>query len=431
VEVVGWRCGPAVTQYALRPSSGVPVSRIVSRLPDLEVLLGVAPLRLEVPIPGQAAVGLEVPNKTATLVTIREGITSPAFAAARLPIVLGNDIAGNPVVIDLVKMPHLLIAGATGQGKSVCLNTSLCSLLWAHTPDTLRLVLIDPKRVELSGYAGVPHLLVPVIVEPTEAEAALAWTVGEVERRYRLLSHEGVRDLAGYNTRPVERLPYVVVAIDEYADLMMTVPGVMDLVCRIAQKARAVGVHLVIATQRPSTDVITGLVKANVPSRIAFAVGSQVDSRVILDVGGAEKLLGRGDMLALPVGASKPVRLQGALTTDRESESIVWHWREQGEPAYRNEVLEGAPDLPAPRVDRTLDSLFARAAQAVAAEGGASVSLVQRKFTVGYARAGRIVDQLAEHGVVGAAQGSRTRAVLMDASGVAALIARLGLREVA
>jgi S-DNA-T family DNA segregation ATPase FtsK/SpoIIIE len=332
-------------------------------------------------------------------------------------------------------MPHLLIAGATGQGKSVCINSLVCSLLLQATPSRLRLLMIDPKRVELTGYNGLPHLATPVIVEAHQAATALRWAVAEMDRRYKLLSAEGVRNIAGYNQRAQERrarsLPYIVVVIDELADLMMVAAGeIEELVCRIAQLARAVGIHLVIATQRPSTDIITGLIKANIPSRIAFAVGSQVDSRVILDTGGAEKLLGRGDMLYQPVDAGKPTRIQGAFISDKEVEGLVRFWKAQGDPHFIDEVLEdqGSRDQGGGgESERRLDPLFSRAARAVAAEGAASVSLVQRKFNVGYSRAGRIVDQLAEHRVVGSYQGSKSREVLMNLPDVDELLERIGV----
>jgi S-DNA-T family DNA segregation ATPase FtsK/SpoIIIE len=435
-RVIEINSGPAVTQYALQPAAGVPVRKVVSLQNDLSLALAASPLRIEAPIPGKSAIGIEVPNKAAQLVTIREVVESPGFGMGRhlLGIALGNDVAGQAITTDLTRMPHLLIAGATGQGKSVCINTLICSLLVQVTPAQLRMVMIDPKRVELQGYNGLPHLAVPVIVEPHQAAAALRWAVSEMERRYKLLAHEGVRNIAVYNERAetsrVRPLPYLVIVIDELADLMFVAAGeIEELVCRIAQLARAVGIHLVIATQRPSTDIITGLIKANIPSRIAFAVGSQVDSRVILDSVGAEKLLGRGDMLYQPVDAGKPTRLQGAFISDREVESLVKFWQAQGEPRYLEGVLDaGAATFGEEgRSDRRLDPLFARAARAVAAEGAASVSLVQRKFNVGYSRAGRIVDQLAEHRVIGSYQGSKSREVLMSLPDVDELLEHLRL----
>ncbi len=436
-KVVGVNPGPAVTQYELQPGPGVQVKRITALLNDLSLALAAAPLRIEAPIPGKAAVGIEVPNKAASLVTIREVVETAAFREGThtLALALGNDVSGQSIVGDLTRMPHLLIAGATGQGKSVCINALITSLLFQVTPDHMRLLLIDPKRVELTNYNGLPHLALPVLVEPHQAAAALRWAVAEMDRRYKMFSAESVRNIAAYNDKATQKLarqlPYVVIVIDELADLMMVAAGeIEELICRIAQLARAVGIHLVIATQRPSTDIITGLIKANIPSRIAFAVGSQVDSRVILDTGGAEKLLGRGDMLYQPVDAGKPTRIQGAFVSDPEVESVVNFWRSQGGPRYMEEILEegqGTEWEGGHTSERKLDPLFARAARAVAAEGGASVSLVQRKFNVGYSRAGRIVDQLAEHRVIGGYQGSKSREVLMNLPDVDELLERIGL----
>ena len=435
-KVVGVNPGPAVTQYEIQPGEGVPVRKIVSLHNDLALALAASPLRIEAPIPGKSAVGVEVPNKSASLVTLREVVGSPGFAEGNrvLALALGNDVSGQPIVGDMTRMPHLLIAGATGQGKSVCINALIASMLMQATPAQLRLMLIDPKRVEMSAYNGLPHLMVPVLVEPHQAAAALRWAVAEMDRRYKLLSGAGVRNIQGYNEKAASvdarPLPYVVIVVDELADLMMVAAGeVEELICRIAQLARAVGIHLIVATQRPSTDIITGLIKANIPSRIAFAVGSQVDSRVILDSGGAEKLLGRGDMLYQPVDAGKPARIQGAFVSDSEVDAIVGWWKAQGAPRFMEEVLEDSAGegFGDPSSERKLDPLFARAARAVAAEGGASVSLVQRKFNVGYSRAGRIVDQLAEHRVIGGYQGSKSREVLMNLPDVDELLERLGL----
>jgi S-DNA-T family DNA segregation ATPase FtsK/SpoIIIE len=436
-KVVGVNPGPAVTQYELQPGAGVQVKRITALQNDLSLALAAAPLRIEAPIPGKSAVGIEVPNKSASLVTIREVLETAAFreGSNKLALALGNDVSGQSIVSDLTKMPHLLIAGATGQGKSVCINALITSLLFQVTPEHMRLLLIDPKRVELTGYNGLPHLALPVLVESHQAAAALRWAVAEMDRRYKMFSAESVRNIAAYNEKATQRLarplPYVVIVIDELADLMMVAAGeIEELICRIAQLARAVGIHLVIATQRPSTDIITGLIKANIPSRIAFAVGSQVDSRVILDTGGAEKLLGRGDMLYQPVDAGKPTRIQGAFVSDPEVEAVVNFWRSQGPPRYMEEILEegaGAEWEGSQQPERKLDPLFPRAARAVAAEGAASVSLVQRKFNVGYSRAGRIVDQLAEHRVVGGYQGSKSREVLMTLPDVDELLERIGL----
>ncbi|HEV2414441.1 MAG TPA: DNA translocase FtsK 4TM domain-containing protein [Candidatus Dormibacteraeota bacterium] len=436
-RVIGVNPGPAVTQYEVQPGPGVQVKRITALQNDLSLALAAAPLRIEAPIPGKSAVGIEVPNKSASLVTIREVIETAAFreGSNRLALGLGNDVSGQSIVADLTRMPHLLIAGATGQGKSVCINALITSLLFQVTPEHMRMLLIDPKRVELTGYNGLPHLALPVLVESHQAAAALRWAVAEMDRRYKLFSAEGVRNIAAYNDKAAQKsaraLPYIVIVIDELADLMMVAAGeIEELICRIAQLARAVGIHLIIATQRPSTDIITGLIKANIPSRIAFAVGSQVDSRVILDTGGAEKLLGRGDMLYQPVDAGKPTRIQGAFVSDQEVEGVVGFWKSQGGPRYMEEILEEGAGMEwegERREERKLDPLFGRSARAVAAEGAASVSLVQRKFNVGYSRAGRIVDQLAEHRVIGGYQGSKSREVLMTLPDVDELLERLGL----
>jgi DNA segregation ATPase FtsK/SpoIIIE, S-DNA-T family len=436
-KVVGVNTGPAVTQYEIQPGPGVQVKRITALQNDLSLALAAAPLRIEAPIPGKSAVGIEVPNKAASLVTIREVLETAAFREGThaLALGLGNDVSGASIISDLTRMPHLLIAGATGQGKSVCINALITSLLFQVTPEHMRLLLIDPKRVELTGYNGLPHLALPVLVESHQAAAALRWAVAEMDRRYKMFSAEGVRNIAAYNEKATQRLarqlPYIVIIIDELADLMMVAAGeIEELICRIAQLARAVGIHLIIATQRPSTDIITGLIKANIPSRIAFAVGSQVDSRVILDTGGAEKLLGRGDMLYQPVDAGKPTRIQGAFVSDSEVEAVVNFWKSQGGPRYMEEILEEAAGSEwegGQASERKLDPLFPRSARAVAAEGSASVSLVQRKFNVGYSRAGRIVDQLAEHRVVGSYQGSKSREVLMTLPDVDELLERLGI----
>ena len=436
-KVIGVNPGPAVTQYEVQPGAGVQVKRITALQNDLSLALAAAPLRIEAPIPGKSALGIEVPNKSASLVTIREVIETAAFREGTnvLALGLGNDVSGQSIVADLTRMPHLLIAGATGQGKSVCINALITSLLFQVTPEHLRMLLIDPKRVELTGYNGLPHLALPVLVESHQAAAALRWAVAEMDRRYKLFSAESVRNIAAYNDKAAQRLarplPYIVIVIDELADLMMVAAGeIEELICRIAQLARAVGIHLIIATQRPSTDIITGLIKANIPSRIAFAVGSQVDSRVILDAGGAEKLLGRGDMLYQPVDAGKPTRIQGAFVSDPEVEGVVNFWKAQGAPRYMEEILEegaGSDWDGERREERKLDPLFARSARAVAAEGAASVSLVQRKFNVGYSRAGRIVDQLADHRVIGGYQGSKSREVLMTLPDVDELLERLGI----
>src|SRR5437660_599425 len=436
-KIVGVNPGPAVTQYEVQPGPGVQVKRMTALQNDLSLALAAAPLRIEAPIPGKSAVGIEVPTQSASLVPIREVLETAAFREGtnKLALGLGNDVSGQSIVADLTRMPHLLIAGATGQGKSVCINALITSLLFQVTPDHLRLLLIDPKRVELTGYNGLPHLALPVLVESHQAAAALRWAVAEMDRRYKLFSAEGVRNIAAYNEKATQKLarslPYVVIVIDELADLMMVAAGeIEELICRIAQLARAVGIHLIIATQRPSTDIITGLIKANIPSRIAFAVGSQVDSRVILDTGGAEKLLGRGDMLYQPVDAGKPTRIQGAFVSDPEVEGVVNYWKSQGPPRYMEEILEEGATSEwdgEKREERKLAPPFARSARAVAAEGAAAVSLVQRKFNVGYSRAGRIVDPPAGPRVVGGYQGSKSREVLMTLPDVDELLERLGI----
>ena len=353
------------------------------------------------------------------MVSLRELLECPEFtdAASKISIALGKDIAGNPIVADLMKMPHLLIAGATGSGKSVCLNSIITSILYKATPSEVKLVMIDPKMVELIGYNGIPHLLSPVVTNPRKAASALKWVVSEMETRYELFSSMGIRDITRYNSqsenhRQCEPLPYIVVVIDELADLMMIAPiDVEDAICRISQMARAAGIHLVVATQRPSVDVITGLIKANIPARIAFAVSSQIDSRTILDMSGAEKLLGKGDMLFVPVGASKPIRIQGALVTDSEVEDIVGYILKQGKPLYVASFLE-QPETTA-KVETFEDPLFQDAAKLVLDQGHASVSMLQRRFRIGYARAGRLMDILKDKGIVGPYDGAKPRDVLM------------------
>ena len=374
-----------------------------------------------------------MPNKAAQLVSLKEIISAPAFSdpRKRLAVALGADVSGHPVVGDLCRMPHLLVAGATGSGKSVCINAILAGFLLQATPAQLKLILIDPKRVELSTFADVPHLLVPVVVEPEAAVASLRWACKEMEERYKLFASHGARNIAAFNERApglgLSPLPYVVIVIDELADLMMVAAGeIEDLVCRVAQLARAVGIHLIVATQRPSADIITGLIKANIPSRAAFAVSSGVDSRVIIDEMGAEKLLGRGDMLYLPIDEGKPRRLQGAFCSDRELEALIDFWKQQGKPDYQEEVFQVEATVSWARDASKRDPLFAKAAHTVAAEGRAAASLLQRKLNVGYTRAARLVDQLAEQRVVGPFEGSKSREVLMDVLQVDELLAELG-----
>jgi S-DNA-T family DNA segregation ATPase FtsK/SpoIIIE len=431
-HVRGVNSGPTVTQYELQPGPGVPVRKIVNHQTDLALALA-APIRIQAPIPGKAAIGVEVPNKAAQLVTLKQVVQSPGFGDTRnkLAVALGADVSGHPVVGDLARMPHLLVAGATGSGKSVCINAVLGGFLLQHTPNELKLILIDPKRVELSGFADIPHLLVPVVVEPEAAVASLRWAVKEMEERYKLFASHGARNIAAFNERApglgLQPLPYIVTVIDELADLMMVAAGeIEDLICRIAQLARAVGIHLIVATQRPSADIITGLIKANIPSRVAFAVSSGVDSRVILDEMGAEKLLGRGDMLYLPIDEGKPRRLQGAFVSDRELDALISHWKQQGRPDYQEEIFHVEATVSWAKDAGKRDPLFAKAAHCVAAEGRAAASLLQRKLNVGYTRAARLIDQLAEHRVVGPYEGSKSREVLMDVIQVDELLADLG-----
>jgi DNA segregation ATPase FtsK/SpoIIIE-like protein len=431
-RVVGANSGPTVTQYELQPAAGVPVRKIVGAQTDLSLALA-APIRIQPFIPGKSAVGIEVPNKAAQLVSLKEIISAPAFSDTRkrLAVALGADVSGHPVVGDLCRMPHLLVAGATGSGKSVCINAILAGFLLQATPAQLKLILIDPKRVELSTFADVPHLLVPVVVEPEAAVASLRWACKEMEERYKLFASHGARNIAAFNERApglgLSPLPYVVIVIDELADLMMVAAGeIEDLVCRVAQLARAVGIHLIVATQRPSADIITGLIKANIPSRAAFAVSSGVDSRVIIDEMGAEKLLGRGDMLYLPIDEGKPRRLQGAFCSDRELEALIDFWKQQGKPEYQEEVFQVEATVSWARDAGKRDPLFAKAAHTVAAEGRAAASLLQRKLNIGYTRAARLVDQLAEQRVVGPFEGSKSREVLMDVLQVDELLAELG-----
>ncbi|MCL6611950.1 MAG: DNA translocase FtsK [Peptococcaceae bacterium] len=411
--------GPAITRYEIYPPPGVKVSRIVGLADDIALSMASPDVRIEAPVPGKAAVGIEVPNVEITMVHLRELLESEEFrsAASKLTVSLGKDIAGQAIVADLARMPHLLIAGATGSGKSVCLNTMIASILFKATPDQVKFLIIDPKMVELTTYNGIPHLISPVVTDPKKAATALRWAVKEMEYRYELFAAAGVRDIARYNNAPGRKdtgqtLPYIVVIIDELADLMMVAPAdVEDSICRLAQMARAAGMHLVIATQRPSVDVITGLIKANIPSRISFAVSSQVDSRTILDMGGAEKLLGKGDMLFFPVGAPKPIRVQGAYLSDREVESLVLFWKKQAEPVYDQSVA-GELQRVGPE-DNMEDELLPRAVEIFIETGHASISLLQRRLHIGYARAARLVDIMERRGIVGGYEGSKPRPVLM------------------
>ncbi|HHV56141.1 MAG TPA: DNA translocase FtsK [Firmicutes bacterium] len=411
--------GPAITRYEIHPAPGTKVSRIVGLADDIALSLAATDVRIEAPIPGKAAIGIEVPNKEISPVYLREVIDTPVFshAASPLTIALGKDISGAPVVADLAKMPHLLIAGATGSGKSVCINALISSILFKATPAQVKLLLIDPKMVELTSYNGIPHLMAPVVTDVKKTAGVLSWAVTEMENRYSLFAAAGVRDIKRYNeTRPEgNALPYVLIVIDELADLMIVSPAeVEEAICRLAQMARAAGLHLVVATQRPSVDVITGLIKANIPSRLSFAVSSQTDSRTILDMNGAEKLLGRGDMLFFPVGASKPQRVQGAFVSDNEVEELVSFWREQGEPEFQEAILAIQPKAKEAVAEDEEDELFGKALEIVVESGHASASYLQRRLRIGYTRAARIIDQLAEKGYVGPAEGSKPRPVLIS-----------------
>ncbi len=422
--------GPAVTRYELQPSAGVKISKITNLANDIALNLAVAGVRIEAPIPNKAAVGIEVPNKQTCGVTVREVIESPAFSNSKsnLTVALGRDIAGNVVVTDIAKMPHGLIAGATGSGKSVCINSIIVSLLYKSSPDDVKLLLIDPKVVELGIYNGIPHLLVPVVTDPRKASGALGWAVSEMEKRYKIFADNNVRDLSGYNklaeqSDDLVKMPQIVIIIDELADLMMTAPReVEEAICRIAQKARAAGMHLIIATQRPSVDVVTGLIKANVPSRIAFTVSSQVDSRTILDVGGAEKLLGRGDMLFSPVGATKANRVQGCFVSDEEVEAVVEYVKADHTTEYDEDVIheierqaavEKKQKTGLPEDGPADDPMLQNAIAVVVEAGQASTSLLQRKLKLGYARAARIIDEMSERGIIGPFEGAKPRQVLI------------------
>lgn len=420
VEMGKTSVGPTVTQYTLRPSQGVKLSRIVSLQNDLALALAAHPLRMEAPIPGQSLVGIEVPNNKVATVTLRDVMETPEFQYASgkspLAIPLGKDVSGSCYCIALEKMPHLLVAGATGSGKSVCLNTMIVSWLFQNGPDDLKLILVDPKRVELTAYNGIPHLLVPPVVNVDDTVNALKWTVREMERRLDLLSRVGARNIDGYNQKSQERMPRIVVVIDELADLMSASGREVEAaIVRIAQMARAVGIHLVLATQRPSVDVITGLIKANVPGRIAFAVASQTDSRTILDQSGAEKLLGRGDMLFTSADVAKPKRFQGAFISTDEVEEIVRHLRRRGEPDYNLAITEiTKAGMVFDSASGEGDDLLEEAIQIVLESGKASTSFLQRRLRLGYARAARIIDMMEEVGVVGPGSGAKPREILVD-----------------
>ena len=421
--------GPAITRYELKPAEGVRVSKIAKLSDDIALNLAAESIRIEAPIPGKQAVGIEIPNKEKEMVHLRDIIESNEFedSQSKLSFALGKDVGGENVVTDIAKMPHVLIAGSTGAGKSVCINTLITSIIYKAKPSEVKLVMVDPKVVELSVYNGIPHLLIPVVTDPRKAAGALAWAVQEMVNRYSLFAEKGVRDIKGYNdaleNEELEgKLPQIVIIIDELADLMMVAAKeVEDAICRLAQMARAAGMHLVIATQRPSVDVITGIIKANIPSRIAFAVSSQIDSRTILDSAGAEKLLGKGDMLFYPIGSSKPTRVQGAFVSDKEVEKIVDFLKSNGgEATYNEDILEeiekankSDKEVAEMAEEDDTDPFLEEAIKTVVEVGQASTSFIQRRFKVGYARAGRIIDQMEARGIISGYEGSKPRQVLI------------------
>lgn len=430
--------GPSVTRYELEPAPGVKVNKIQNLAEDIALKLAVSSVRIE-PIPGKAAIGIEVPSKTSQPVSFRSIVDCPEVknAKGKLAIGLGKDISGHVVVADLAKMPHLLIAGSTGSGKSVCINTIICSLLYKAAPDEVKLILVDPKVVELTNYNGIPHLLTPVVTGPKQAASALHWAVVEMERRYSLFAKTQVRKIDDYNklVQPGEKLPFIVIIIDELSDLMMVAAvDVEDAILRLAQKARAAGIHLILATQRPSVDVLTGTIKANIPSRIAFAVSSQIDSRTILDTSGAEKLLGKGDMLFFPTGENKPIRVQGAYIADDELNRVVDFIKAEAIPTnYHQEVttqeLNGEKDSNKGNPEEEEDELFQDAVEAVMDAHQASSSMLQRKFRIGYTRAARLVDAMEEKGIVGPADGSKPRPLLMSPTTIRQKFFTKGLKE--
>ncbi len=416
-KVVQVHRGPTITRYELQPSAGVKVSKIVNLSDDIALNLAAHAIRIEAPIPGKAALGIEIPNENISTVVLKEVLDSPNYknSLLNLPFALGKDVSGTSIVTDISKMPHLLIAGATGSGKSVCINALILSILYNSGPDKVRLLLIDPKVVELSQYNGIPHLLIPVVTDPKKATNALNWAVEEMSKRYKMFAKNSVRDIDGYNKKFEDnKIPYIVIIIDELSDLMMVAPNdVEDAICRLAQVARAAGLHLIIATQRPSVDVITGVIKANIPSRIAFSVASQTDSRTILDMGGAEKLLGKGDMLFYPVGTNKPIRIQGAFVSEKEVERVVTFIKEQsGTPDYEDTIIEQLSQSSSIPVDE--DELFEDALRLVVEAQQASISMLQRRLRIGYSRAARLIDIMESKGFVGPYEGSKPRHVLID-----------------
>ena len=410
--------GPTITRYEIQPSPGVKVSKIVNLTDDIALSLAARSIRMEAPIPGKSAIGIEVPNETPLMVGLREVFESEEFKKFDSPLAmaLGKDISGKPVIGDIGKMPHLLIAGSTGSGKSVCVNTLISSILYKARPDEVKLLLIDPKVVELANYNGIPHLLIPVVTDPKKAANALNWAVVEMNKRYKMFAENGVKDITSYNEKCEEKLPKIVIIIDELADLMMaSANDVEDYICRLAQMARAAGMHLIVATQRPSVDVITGVIKANIPSRIAFAVSSQTDSRTILDMGGAEKLLGKGDMLFYPLGASKPVRLQGAFISENESQNVIDFVKSQvkEEVKYEENIMDTISKVNMEKSSDE-DELLSEAIEFVVESGQGSASMLQRKFKIGFNRAARLIDSMEERGIVGPNEGSKPRKVLMS-----------------
>ena len=434
-RTVGICSGPSVTRYEIQPAAGVKISKITNLADDIALNLAASGVRIEAPIPNKAAVGIEVPNKNRRMVTMREVIDQPQYknAKSKLNVALGKDITGEFVYSDLSKMPHLLIAGTTGSGKSVCLNSMIVSILYNATPEEVKLLMIDPKQVEFTVYNGIPHLIVPVVSDPRKASGALAWAVGEMLNRYKTFSENGVRDISGYNSicesQGKKKMHQIVIFIDELSDLMMAAPNeVEDSICRLAQMARAAGMHLVIATQRPSVDVITGIIKANIPSRISLSVSSQVDSRTIIDSVGAEKLLGNGDMLYYPVGIPKPIRVQGCFLSDKEVENVVKHIKEQAQSVYDDDVMKeidkNAANTGAKKKDSSAsdgdggdgpaDEMLPKAIEAVIEAQSASTTLLQRKLKLGYARAARIIDDLEERGIIGPYEGAKPRKVLIS-----------------
>ena len=433
-RTVGICSGPSVTRYEIQPAAGVKISKITNLADDIALNLAASGVRIEAPIPNKAAVGIEVPNKNRRMVTMREVIDQPQYknAKSKLNVALGKDITGEFVYSDLSKMPHLLIAGTTGSGKSVCLNSMIVSILYNATPEEVKLLMIDPKQVEFTIYNGIPHLLVPVVSDPRKASGALAWAVTEMLTRYKTFSENSVRDISGYNSvcesQGKKKMPQIVIFIDELSDLMMAAPNeVEDSICRLAQMARAAGMHLVIATQRPSVDVITGIIKANIPSRISLSVSSQVDSRTIIDSVGAEKLLGNGDMLYYPVGIPKPIRVQGCFLSDKEVENVVTHIKNQAQSVYDDDVMKeidkNAANTGNKKKDVSssdgdgeegpADEMLPKAIEAVIEAQSASTTLLQRKLKLGYARAARIVDALEERGIIGPYEGAKPRKVLI------------------